>query len=169
MTSDDQRRDEFVRHPMKHPLPAGTRVHHRAYLWSYANGGGWGTVLKCVPQRDKTFEYEVQRDEPFMAGMDNDPTWWASYHIDAAHDPEKGRWEVEDGDRSRPPLHKADAYGGRVLMRIADMPWPTGHLYFEGEREAACGAKVPDFMALKPGGFQVCPKCRDAVRDEVPA
>lgn len=41
----------------------------------------WGTVLEVVPQLDGTSELKVQRDEPFIPGGNNDPTWWATYHI----------------------------------------------------------------------------------------
>lgn len=68
----------------QHPLPVGARVHHRGEIWSLMNDGGssgWGTVLQVKPQHDKTFEYEVKRDKPFLG---NETTWWASYHVDRA-------------------------------------------------------------------------------------
>lgn len=54
-------------------LRAGDRVRHR--------NGWWGTILEAVPQGDGSTEYRVQRDKPLLPGMKNDPTWWASYHL----------------------------------------------------------------------------------------
>jgi hypothetical protein len=68
-----------------HPLPIGSRVHHRGSIYNrYATGGGWGwaTVREIVAQHDHTFEYHVERDEPLMPDSTNLMTWWASYHID---------------------------------------------------------------------------------------
>ena len=42
----------------------------------------WGEVKEIVPQRDGTAELKVQRDKPLMEGMSNEPTWWATYHVD---------------------------------------------------------------------------------------
>jgi len=36
------------------------------------------------PYPDKSYEYRVQRDAPFLAVGSNEPTGWASYHIDRA-------------------------------------------------------------------------------------
>ena len=55
-------------------LEPGTRVQHRGTKQ-------WGTVLRAKPQRDGTYEYRVQRDEPLYPGGSNDPTWWASYAL----------------------------------------------------------------------------------------
>lgn len=89
---------------MRQPLASGTRVHHRACLWSYGfteterqarPGWGWATVID-VQRRDDgeprqysdgSYEYNVRYDEPMFEGT-SDESWWASYHIDQAESPE---------------------------------------------------------------------------------
>lgn len=53
-------------------IAPGSRVRH-------AGTRQFGTVLQAVPQRDGTFEYEVQRDGPLWPG---ETTWWASYRTE---------------------------------------------------------------------------------------
>lgn len=73
-------------------LPVGTRVHHRGCLWNRwfteeerqaRPSWGWATVIRGVPQHDRTVEYEVRYDAPHTPGGP-ETSWWASYHIDAA-------------------------------------------------------------------------------------
>lgn len=77
---------EFTHRNLNYGVPApvvfelGTRVRHYGTKM-------WGTVLETKPQHDGTVEYLVQRDKPLYTGGPNDPTWWASYHIDRADGP----------------------------------------------------------------------------------
>lgn len=83
---------------MSHPLPAGTRVHHRGCQWNRwfdeaerqeTPSWGWGTVIDVQRRNDKTpkrysdgsYEYEIAYDAPHMPGSP-ETGWWASYHID---------------------------------------------------------------------------------------
>lgn len=75
---------------MKHPLKEGTRVHHRAQEWTRGwdedmrqahPQWGWATVIRSIPQPDKTFEYEIRYDAPMFETSPLTGSW-ASYHID---------------------------------------------------------------------------------------
>lgn len=77
---------------MRHPLPAGTRVHHRAQVWTVWWGErerqanpqwGWGTIqgVHSGPYSDGSYEYNVRYDAPHSEGGPTE-TQWASYHID---------------------------------------------------------------------------------------
>lgn len=86
------------------PLPAGTRVHHRAYEWSryfteaerQANpSSGWATVLGSHgpypdPWGPPSYEYVVRYDAPPYQGGPTE-SQWAAYHIDHAEDPVSAR------------------------------------------------------------------------------
>lgn len=93
---------------MIHPLPPGTRVHHRAQIWSVgfteedrqANPTwGWATVIDVQrtasgePRRysDGSYEYNVRYDAPMFEG-DKTESWWASYHIDEAEPVGEQAW-----------------------------------------------------------------------------
>lgn len=90
---------------IRHPLPAGTRVHHRACIWNYGfteeerqarPSWGWATVIdvqRCAsgePREypDGSYEYNVRYDAPMFTDG-NDESWWASYHIDQAEAPKR--------------------------------------------------------------------------------
>lgn len=55
-------------------VEVGDRVMHRGTRM-------WATVLEVKPQCDGTSELLVQRDAPFFPDWPNNPTWWATYHI----------------------------------------------------------------------------------------
>jgi hypothetical protein len=63
----------------------GARVYHSGQQYPEAMRGT-ATVLEVHPQGDGTFEYLVQRDQPVLPGMSNEPTFWASYHTRGAVD-----------------------------------------------------------------------------------
>lgn len=55
-------------------LPVGTHVRHYGTK-------RWGVIKEAVPQRDRSFEYRIERDLPLLS-YERPETWWASYHID---------------------------------------------------------------------------------------
>lgn len=66
-------------------ISVGDHVHHRGGIYSVSHDGGgqyWGTVLEIVPQHDGTAELLIKRDEAPFWTTENEPTWWATYHID---------------------------------------------------------------------------------------
>lgn len=74
---------------MDHPLPAGTRVHHRAGIYSLGAGSGgpyWATIISIHsgPYPDGSYEYTVEKDAPHFEGGST-RSEWASYQIDEAN------------------------------------------------------------------------------------
>lgn len=95
-----------------HPLPAGTRVHHRGGVYCR----GWlteprpehgpssyiGTVLSVHsgPYPDGSYEYDVERERSLFEGG-SVITQWASYHIDEHVLPPVADVVLEHEDGSR--------------------------------------------------------------------
>src|SRR5688572_621873 len=61
--------------PIRKPFGRGVRVEHVGCRLK-------GHVLASIPYPDGTYEYIVQPEcSLFGPGKENNPTWWASYHV----------------------------------------------------------------------------------------
>lgn len=65
---------------MTHPLPVGTRVYHRNYLWARSVAGGMGEVKEVKgPFHGKLYEYRVAVNRDGQRAPYE--SWWPEWAV----------------------------------------------------------------------------------------